>query len=85
MLIKYGEDTLHGQSLFKDNRSEGKGKRGRLLFSPWRRTPGILSKRGSDRFLYCTGQDTTYLPWASSLLDTSRADKRLSGSRLSFP
>lgn len=27
MLIKYGKDILHGQSLFKDNRSEGKGKR----------------------------------------------------------
>ena len=55
MLIKYGKDILHGQSLFKDNRSEGKGKRGRLMFSPWRRTPGILSERGFDGFLYCTG------------------------------
>ena len=55
MLIRYGKDILRGQSLFKDNRSEGKGKRGRLMFSPWRRTLGILSKRGFDRFLYCTG------------------------------
>lgn len=55
MLIKYGKDILHGQSLFEDNRSESKGKRGRLVFSPWRRTPGILNKSGFDRFLYCTG------------------------------
>lgn len=57
---------------------------GRLMFSPWRRTLGILSKREFDRF--CTVQGKIQQIYLGPPLCGTRAGliKALSGSRLSF-
>ena len=46
MLIKYRKDILHEQSLFKDNRSESKGKRGRLYVFSMAEDSGHSEQKG---------------------------------------